>query len=103
MAMYRLSRLAEADLIDIGTYTLHTWGEDQTIRYLDDLEACCQRLADSQELGRACDHIRLAPHGTRTACCVLPNCGRGYSGISHPSPAYAAGTTEQRGRILVAP
>jgi ParE toxin of type II toxin-antitoxin system, parDE len=102
--MYRLSRLAEADLIDIGTYTLHTWGEDQTIRYLDDLEACCQRHADSQELGRAC--VTSGP-----ACAAwnmggmlfLPDCGRGYSGIAHPSPAYAAGTTEQRGRILVAP
>jgi toxin ParE1/3/4 len=55
---FRLSRLAEADLMNIGTYTLRTWGEDQTIRYIDGLEACCQRLADNPELGRACDHIR---------------------------------------------
>ena len=44
--------------MDIGTYTLHTWGEDQTIRYIDGLESCCQRLAENPRLGRACDHIR---------------------------------------------
>jgi toxin ParE1/3/4 len=44
--------------MEIGAYTLHTWGEDQTLRYIDDLEACCQRLADNQASGRACDHVR---------------------------------------------
>ena len=39
MATYRLSRLAEADLSGIGTHTLQTLGLDQTIRYLDELEA----------------------------------------------------------------
>jgi toxin ParE1/3/4 len=54
----RLSRLAEADLTEIGAYTLRTWGEDQTLRYIDDLEACCQRLADNPASGRPCDHVR---------------------------------------------
>jgi toxin ParE1/3/4 len=58
MATYRLPRLAEADLLDIATYTLHTWGQDQGIRYFEELEACCRKLADNPELGRACDHIR---------------------------------------------
>jgi toxin ParE1/3/4 len=58
VAAFRLSRLAEADLMDIGAYTLRTWGEDQTVRYIDDLEACCQRLADNPASGRACDHVR---------------------------------------------
>ena len=44
--------------MDIGAYTLHVWGEDQTIRYIDGLETCCQQLADNPELGRPCDHIR---------------------------------------------
>ena len=44
--------------MDIGAYTLHAWGEDQTIRYIDGLETCCQQLADNPELGRPCDHIR---------------------------------------------
>ena len=42
----------------MGAYTLSTWGEDQTIRYIDGLETCCQQLADNPELGRRCDHIR---------------------------------------------
>src|SRR5208283_2206767 len=52
MATFRLSRLAEADLLDIATYTLRTWGQDQAIRYVDDLEACCRKLADNPEMGR---------------------------------------------------
>ena len=58
MASFRFSRLAEADLLGIGAYTLRTWGEDQTILYIDDLEACCQTLADNPTLGRACDDVR---------------------------------------------
>jgi toxin ParE1/3/4 len=58
VARFRLSRLADADLMNIGTYTLRTWGEAQTIRYIDELEACCQRLADDPASGRPCDHVR---------------------------------------------
>ena len=58
MAAFRFSRRAEADLLSIGAYTLRTWGEDQTIRYMNDLEACCQMLADNPSLGRACDDVR---------------------------------------------
>jgi toxin ParE1/3/4 len=58
MAKFRLSRLAEADLRDIGAYSLDKWGEDQTIRYIDALEACCRQRGDNPELGRACDQIR---------------------------------------------
>jgi toxin ParE1/3/4 len=58
VAVYRFSRRAETDLVRIAAYTLRIWGEAQAVRYLDDLEACCQMLADHPELGRACDHIR---------------------------------------------
>jgi len=58
MAAYRLSRLAETDLMDIATYTLNKWGVNPTIRYIDALETCCQRLVDEPYLGRACDQIR---------------------------------------------
>jgi plasmid stabilization system protein ParE len=34
---FRLSRLAEADLLSIGVYTVRTWGEAQTIPYIDEL------------------------------------------------------------------
>ena len=58
MGASRFSSRAEADLLNIGTYTLRTWGEAQTIRCLDELEQCCRDLADNPLLGRACDHIR---------------------------------------------
>ncbi len=41
-----------------GVYALNTWGEAQTIRYIDELEDYCRRLADSPASGRPCDHIR---------------------------------------------
>jgi len=55
---YQLSRLARLDLIDIADYTLDTWGVDQTLRYLDGLEACFNRLAETPRIGRQCDRIR---------------------------------------------
>lgn len=57
MGTFRLSQRCEADLLQIGAYTLRQWGEDQTVRYLDELEACCRALADNPGLGRACDEI----------------------------------------------
>jgi toxin ParE1/3/4 len=44
--------------MSVGTYTLRTWGEDQAISYIGELEACCQMLADNPALGRACDYVR---------------------------------------------
>jgi toxin ParE1/3/4 len=58
VALFRFSRRAEADLLAIGAYTLRNWGEEQAVRYIDGLEACCQMLADNPALGRACDDIR---------------------------------------------
>jgi toxin ParE1/3/4 len=58
VSRFRVSRLAEADLDEIGAYTLRTWGEAQADRYLAQLEACCERLANNPALGRACDEIR---------------------------------------------
>jgi toxin ParE1/3/4 len=58
VATFRFSRRAEADLLRIGMYTLPTWGADQTSRYLEDLEGCCQMVADNPRLGRACEDIR---------------------------------------------
>ena len=44
--------------MNIGSYTLRTWGDDQADRYLGDLEDCFQQLADTPGLGRQCDEIR---------------------------------------------
>jgi toxin ParE1/3/4 len=57
VASFRFSRGAEADLL-IAAHTLRTWGQDQTIRYIDDLEACCRMLADNPALGRVSDDVR---------------------------------------------
>jgi toxin ParE1/3/4 len=58
VAGYRLSRLAEIELTDIATYSLETWGIDQATRYIDALEACCQRLANNPQMGRTCEDVR---------------------------------------------
>lgn len=58
MAVCRLSRMAETDVLQIATYTLNRWGQDQAISYVDGLEACCRQLLKNPELGRACDHVR---------------------------------------------
>jgi toxin ParE1/3/4 len=62
VAAFRFSRRAEADLLSIGAYTLRKWGEAQTARYLDELEACCHTLADNPALGRLCDDVRPGLH-----------------------------------------
>src|ERR1043165_181545 len=56
VAAFRFSRRAESDLLEIATPSCG-WGEDQTIRYIDDLETCCRKLAGNPEIGRACDDI----------------------------------------------
>jgi toxin ParE1/3/4 len=58
MAKFRLSRRAEADLLGIGEFTLRKWGKSQASRYIDELETCCEMLADNPALGRPCDHVR---------------------------------------------
>ena len=58
MAALRFTRLAEADLLDIGLYTNRTWGRRQCNRYLRQLEDGCRKLADDPSRGRPCDEIR---------------------------------------------
>jgi toxin ParE1/3/4 len=58
VATLRFTRLAEADLLDIGLYTNRRWGRKQCNRYLRQLEERCRELADDPRRGRACDEIR---------------------------------------------
>lgn len=58
MATVRFTRLAEADLLEIGHYTIRTWGRKQCNRYLRQLEERCRQLADDPTRGRPCDEIR---------------------------------------------
>jgi plasmid stabilization system protein ParE len=45
--------LANSGLLSIGAYSLHTWGEDRTVHYFEELEARCRMLANNPGLGRA--------------------------------------------------
>jgi toxin ParE1/3/4 len=58
MARASFSARAKADLLDITTYTMETWGAAQAGRYLDQLEDCAQKLARNPALGRKCEWIR---------------------------------------------
>jgi toxin ParE1/3/4 len=62
VATFRFSRRAEADVLGIAEYTLRTWGKHQTALYLNKLEACCKRLADTPALERPCDEIQPGLH-----------------------------------------
>jgi toxin ParE1/3/4 len=57
MAALQLSPKARSDLVSVGEYTRLNWGEAQTIRYLDKIQDCMDRLAENPMLGRACDEI----------------------------------------------
>ena len=58
MASFRLTRRVEEDLAEIGADTLRMGGAARCARYLDQLEACCERLAEDLRRGRACDEVR---------------------------------------------
>jgi toxin ParE1/3/4 len=59
VAVFRLSKTAQADFDGIGIYTRDRWNQDQATRYLTALDACFHRLAEGPMLhGRACGDIR---------------------------------------------
>jgi toxin ParE1/3/4 len=58
MATYRLSAEAEADLDGIVEYTIETWSQAQSDRYLIQLRTRCQQLADTPQLDRTFDEVR---------------------------------------------
>lgn len=58
MATFRFSNRALADLDSIIEYTIGTWGVAQAVRYIGELEAASQRLAEIPGMGRLCEHIR---------------------------------------------
>lgn len=58
MPHFRIKAAARSDLIGIAKYTEQTWNRDQRNRYLTELDQTFHRLADNNDLGRTCDHIR---------------------------------------------
>lgn len=66
MAGYRLSRKAAADLDDIYDYTIEEHGLVSARKYLEDLHACFESLAEHPMLGRRAG--RVAPGMRRHEC-----------------------------------
>lgn len=66
MASFVLTRAAYADLEDIESYTLETWGEAQRDRYISDLFEKFGVVAANPELGRLrpelAEGVRSLPH-----------------------------------------
>ena len=58
MNVFLLSPAARADLDEIWEYTTRRWGTEQGERYIRDVIAACQALAEGRRRGRAIDEIR---------------------------------------------
>jgi toxin ParE1/3/4 len=58
MPKYRLTPAAKSDLIEIWNYTVDTWGEKQTEKYLQDMEDKLNQLAETPEIGQQRSEIR---------------------------------------------
>ena len=59
MNQFHLTPRALTDIDAIADYSLAEWGEVQTRRYLADLEARFQWLADNPMLGKARDEVAM--------------------------------------------
>jgi toxin ParE1/3/4 len=57
MPAAHFSASATRDMEEIDDYTVDRWGEVQAIRYLDQLQSCCSRIARNPLLGRQCSEI----------------------------------------------
>ncbi len=51
---WRLTRHAEASLIDIARWTLATFGPRQAVAYEEDLIACCVTIGEGSAQSRSC-------------------------------------------------
>ena len=58
MPQFRIKATARADLKRIAKYTEKMWGLEQRNNYLTEFDQAFHRLAENNELGKACDHVR---------------------------------------------
>ena len=58
MPDYRLTPAAELDLERIWKYSAEKWGPDQADRYIDDLVAGFDSIAEAPKAAPKCDYIR---------------------------------------------
>ncbi len=68
MALYKVTKKAQADLMEIGIYTINEWGATQRNAYLKQLDDCFTQLAENPLLGVQVDFIakgyRKFPQGS---------------------------------------
>ena len=71
MSGYRLSKLADEDLLSIFRYTIETWGVDQVLIYLQLLEAATDQIVQNpfsvgskarEDLAPGCRIFRSSKH-----------------------------------------
>lgn len=58
MKQYRLTPAARQDLSEIWDVTAERWDVDQAERYLGEIRAAVERLAEDPGRGRPCDDLR---------------------------------------------
>lgn len=84
---FRVTPRALKDLDAIADYTLQTWGERQTEKYLSDIEARFRALAEHPYLGRARDEVgpgyRSHPHGAHVIFYLITPDGVSIIGVPH--------------------
>ena len=58
--MYRISKKAERDLLDIWQYTLDNWSKEKANKYLRTILETFEQIGKAPFVtGRCCDHIRI--------------------------------------------
>ncbi|MBX2869088.1 MAG: type II toxin-antitoxin system RelE/ParE family toxin [Acidiferrobacterales bacterium] len=58
MLQIKITDSAKLDLVEVGQYTEHRWGERQRDKYLGDIDACLISLAEEPNLGRGRSELR---------------------------------------------
>ena len=66
MAKFRLRPKATGDIDAIWKYTYRTWSFEQANRYVAQIYATCQRVADNPEQGKQYDGIADDLYGFRS-------------------------------------
>ena len=58
MGSLKVTKLAQNDLIDIGSYTVEMWGYEQAEKYLSNIDDAFNALADNPSLATSRSDIR---------------------------------------------
>lgn len=58
MSLYRLTPAAQKDLSSIWDFTQDRWDAQQAEKYIREIQAAVERVADSPDRGRTRDEIR---------------------------------------------